>query len=319
MFLTPEILTLLIVNMLFLIFAFIAFVMSVNISFSWDSSSTCQTQYKLEKQSYLGATIIKFIFIVKIPLLVFFVFTLDKISYILPGAMCAAGVVNATVYGSSLLVLKIINIYLFGYWLILDKEDLHYENQPYTRLKFRVFTFLFILFFAEIILEVVMFSAIDVNKVVDCCGAIYSNSASSYISYLFNINPFVLVAIFYMNYISIVLVYRMKSGYIFSLLNILFIFSSLTTLILFFGTYIYELPTHHCPFCFLQRDYNYIGYLLYILLFGGTFFGFVLGFINLSKQRAEEYYKLSFVMNSLYVIIISYYLVSYYFENGVLL
>ena len=28
-----------------------------------------------------------------------------------------------------------------------------------------------------------------------------------------------------------------------------------------------QLPTHHCPFCLLQKDYHYIGYPLYISLF----------------------------------------------------
>jgi len=27
--------------------------------------------------------------------------------------------------------------------------------------------------------------------------------------------------------------------------------------------YVYELPTHHCPFCLLQREYHWLGYPLY--------------------------------------------------------
>jgi len=37
----------------------------------------------------------------------------------------------------------------------------------------------------------------------------------------------------------------------------------------FISVYFYELPTHHCPFCILQKEYGYVGYPLYLTLFGG--------------------------------------------------
>jgi len=41
--------------------------------------------------------------------------------------------------------------------------------------------------------------------------------------------------------------------------------------------YIYELPTHHCPFCILQKEYGYIGYLIYVTLLGGAIAGLSVG------------------------------------------
>jgi hypothetical protein len=38
-----------------------------------------------------------------------------------------------------------------------------------------------------------------------------------------------------------------------------------------------ELPTHHCPFCILQKEYGYIGYPLYLLLFAGAILGMGVG------------------------------------------
>ena len=83
---------------------------------------------------------------------------------------------------------------------------------------------------------------------------------------------------------------------------------------MFFGTYIYELPSHHCPFCYLQDDYYFIGYFLYATLFLGTFNGLVVIFKNEMK-----YYNLSMFFNSLYLIIVSFYVVFYYLRNGVFL
>ena len=72
MMLTPEVLAILILNSIFLIFALVAFVLSLKIFFRWDMEATTQEQYGLEKQSYLGATIIKYIFAIKLPLFLFF-------------------------------------------------------------------------------------------------------------------------------------------------------------------------------------------------------------------------------------------------------
>ncbi|MEA2098665.1 MAG: hypothetical protein U9P72_00885, partial [Campylobacterota bacterium] len=187
MILTPEILAILILNTIFGFFAIIAFILSLRIYLKWDLESTSSSQYKLEKQSYLTATIIKYIFIIKIPLFLFFVFTLDKISNILIGAMCGAGVVDATEYGTYLFVLKIINLYILAYWLSLHGEDIKHENQPYTRLKFGIFILAFFLFMIELILEVVMFNAIDIKEMVDCCGTIYSTSSTTYIADILNL------------------------------------------------------------------------------------------------------------------------------------
>ncbi len=312
MILTPEILTIFILNGIFLLFGVVAFILSIKIYLGWDLNATTQKQYKLEKQSYLTSTIIKYILLVKLPLFLFFIFTLDKISIVLVGAMCAAGVVDATQYGIYLFVIKIINLYLFGFWLILHKLDLSSEKLPYTRLKFGIFIIAFLLFLTEIILETVMFSAIDPEAMVSCCGTLYSATSTSYISLLFSLSPIIILSLFYINFILLVISYFYKKNYLYAILNILFLIIAIVSLIVIFGTYIYELPTHHCPFCFLQKDYNYVGYFIYITLFFGTFFGLVSPFF---KQYNLERISLRFI--SIYILIVSYYPISYYITNGV--
>lgn len=313
MILTPEVLAMFILNAIFMLFAIVAFVLSVKIYLNWDINSTSKAQYKLEKQSFLAATIIKYIFALKIPLFLFFIFTLDKISNLLTGAMCAAGVVDATEYGTNLIILKIINLYLFASWLKLHSEDMKDKNQPYTKPKFGLFMLLFFSFMVEIILEGVMFGNIEIDKMVSCCGSIYSSSAVSAISGIFSLETTTVLALFYGNYLLIVLSYFFKKRYLFAVANMFFIMIALVALILFFGTYIYELPSHHCPFCFLQRDYYYVGYLLYGMLFSGTFYGLVVSFV----QETASSYKISLLFNSLYVILLTLFTLIYYMKNGV--
>ncbi|QOP43819.1 hypothetical protein FJR45_07580 [Sulfurimonas sediminis] len=317
MLLTPEVLTIDILNLLFVVFATLAFYYSVKILYRYDPNATTLLQYNLEKQSYLVSVVIKFIFYTKVVLFIFFIFTLDDISNILPGAMCGAGVVNATQYGTYLLILKVINLYIFAYWLVLNSEDMKSEQQIYLQLKLKVYLFAYFLLILETGLESLMFLSIDTKSVVDCCGAIFSTTDGTYMAYLLSINPIMLLGSFYALFAFIVFAYKIKNRYLFSLMNLLFVIAALVSLIGFFGTYIYELPTHHCPFCLLQKDYNYVGYLLYIFLFIGTFFGIVLGLVPFGKEDENAKYKISLFFTTLYVVAVSYYPLAYYIKNGV--
>jgi hypothetical protein len=317
MTLTPEILTIYILDLLFLFFATIAFILSLQIIKSWNFDANSKLQYSLEKKSYLGSTIIRYMFYIKLPLFLFFIFTLDKISFILPGAMCGAGVVNANEYATVLLFLKLVNLYLFAYWIVLDKQDMLDELQKHLKQKFTIFIALFTLLISEIVLEYIMFSSIDVKDVVDCCGAIFSTNDNTYLSKALSLSPSLLLSLFYLNFSLLVVSAIFSMRYIFSLLNLLFIFISLLSLVAFFGTYIYELPTHHCPFCFLQQEYNYVGYFLYGVLFVGTFNGLVVGFVVFSKEEVLKRYRVSILFNLIYLIVVTLYPILFFMRNGV--
>ena len=62
---------------------------------------------------------------------------------------------------------------------------------------------------------------------------------------------------------------------------------SLAAVISFISPYYYELPTHHCPFCLLQKDYHYIGFPLYLFLLMAGTTGIGTGVIeNLKGQKS---------------------------------
>lgn len=311
----PEVLSILVLDTIFVLFTIIAFYVSAKIYLFWDTNSTKPLQYSLEKSGFLASTIIKFILSVKIPLFLFFVFTLDKISNVLSGAMCGAGVLDATPYGLYLMVFKVVNIYLFALWLKLNSVDMANETQPYTKIKSLAFLVLALLLLAEIVIEIVMFNSIETDKIVSCCGSLYSSSSASLISDLFLIDNKIIVAIFYITFIFIVIFYFLRNNFLFALANLLFIVVSLVAIILFFSTYIYELPTHHCPFCLLQKEYYFVGYFIYSFGFLGTFFG--LSSAIFKNDRAN--FKFSLLFNSLYVILLSSFVVIYYIKNGVFL
>jgi hypothetical protein len=317
MILSPEVLTIEILDVIFLLFSTVAFILAFKISLKWDINSTTKEQYMLEKNSFLGATIIKYILAIKIPLFFFFIFTLDKISNLLTGAMCSAGVIDATDYGIYLLILKLFNLYIFGFWLILHYLDIKSPSLPHTKLKFEFFTIIYWFLVAEIVIEIMMFNDIDINKMVSCCGTLYSSSANSAIGSILNISTPLLLGGFYGIYLLLVLAYRYRVKYTFGILNLLFLVVSLISLISFFGTYIYELPTHHCPFCFLQKDYYFVGYFIYFFLFVGTFYGISSALLEKMGKDSSRVYRVSLIFNTLYLILVSSYPIVYFLKNGV--
>lgn len=318
MFLTPEIIAIYILDIIFLTFAFFAFIISIKIVRHWDTNATSERQYNLEKRAILVATIIKYIFILKLPLFIFFVFTSDKISGVITGAMCAAGVVNSISFGLWLFVFKILNLFIFGFWLALHVKDMKDEHLSFTKLKFSIFIVAFVLLVIEILYEISFFSSLDIDKIVSCCGTLFSVASSSSFSLIFSIPNTVTISAFYITFVLLLISSFLKNEILFLVMNITFFIVSLVSLILFFGTYIYELPTHHCPYCFLQREYYYVGYLLYITLFIGTFSG-ISGSIltKLSPNHEKSFYKTSILFNSIYVAIVTAYPIIFYIKNGV--
>ena len=70
-----------------------------------------------------------------------------------------------------------------------------------------------------------------------------------------------------------------RGGYLFAGLSGIQFLIAVASILSFVSLYFYELPTHHCPFCILQREYGYIGYPLYIALLGSTITGMSVGLL----------------------------------------
>lgn len=318
MTLTPEIIAILMLDGLFLFFSSIAFVLSLKLYWYWDRDATSLLQYRLEKESYLVGLIIKYIFMLKVPLFLFFIYTCDTLSGIITGAMCAAGVVNSVDFGLFLLLFKLLNLYLFGFWLLLHVRDVESELQPYIRQKSLFCGIAFFFFVAEIVLEILFFTSLNISKIVSCCGTLFSASTQSSLSFLFLMENWMIVSLFYTSFVLMLVGFMVKNSAVYLFSNLLFLFFAIVSLILFFSTYVYELPTHHCPFCLLQSDYYGVGYFLYATLFLGTFYG-ICGVVisTLTQGFILRAMRLSILFNSVYVLIVSAYVVVYFLKNGV--
>jgi len=301
---------------LLLILNTIAFVGAVKIIKNWDFSATSNAQYSLEKRSYLITLIISISLFFNILLLPYFAYTIERLSNIVPGAMCGAGVIGANAFGNPLLLLKILILFFVGIWLIINQEDLKAINYPYLRKKFWFFILIFIMMVSSYALEIAYFTNISLDKPVSCCSVIFGFSGTNTLP--FGLDVTMILVIFYLLVILQLLFIWQKNAYALALTSVLFLFVAYYAVIHFFGTYIYQLPTHICPFCMLQSDYYYVGYLLWGLLFLTVFFGLVNAILKLVIGKTfKRFFSYALITLTLFIMITAGYVLVYYFKNGV--
>ena len=303
---------------LFLLLA-IAFIVSVRILLKWDFESFNPIQFTLEKQTYLVSTITLFVFIMKFFLLIYFVFTIDALSLLIPGAMCGAGVITANEYGTPLLALKLLLLALLIFWFYLYSYDIHTKNHQYFKQKSWLFLAIFLFIIIELFLDFQYFSTIDTHLPVSCCSALFGQLEGAN-PLPFGLNISLLLVLFYLLYFLVILTLNLNYKFLYILSNILFLYIAYYSVVYFFGTYIYQLPTHKCPFCMLQSDYFYIGYILWASLFLGTFIGIsdTLSALWIKKTNLKHQKMVSYLL-SLFVLLCTVYIAVYYLNNGVLL
>lgn len=312
-------LTLFILESLLLVFLTVAFFHALTIVRRFNPAETTPLQYALEKKSYLVAVIIRFALLVKLAVFVYFVYGLDKLSNVITGAMCAAGVVTATEYGVYLMGLKLLNLFLFGFWLVINRLDIERETYPFTKIKFAYFLPLFSLIAGEYLLFLLHIGSLNPAAIVSCCGVLFSSANTSVMGSLVAVPDVLLLTLFYAIFFLISLFSFMRNMTGVMVSSLLFLPVSLLAIITFFSTYIYELPTHRCPFCILQKEYAYIGYLIYLLLFWGSFMVLSESISRRFLKTGPGYLGGGLILLALFVLLVSYYPLAYYLKNGVFL
>ncbi len=309
----------LILQTILLLFGTYALLGALQILRRWNFQATSPRQYSLEKRSYLVMLVIVFLTFAKIALFPFFAYTLDHLATMIPGAMCAAGVVEGVWFGEALLVLKLGLLFSGGVWLLLNRLDLQATDYPFMRIKSVLFVVIYLLLLLESGMDVAYLQGLSTKTPVQCCSVIYGVSGEQNALPL-GLGTATLLLLFYLLFALQPLLLLQRQGYLLALANGVFLFVGYYAVVHFFGTYIYELPTHKCPFCMLQREYYYVGYLLWGSLFLGVFFAAAAAFLQATvKKPMVKLQRYSVWANALFTLLCSYFVVSYWLKNGVLL
>lgn len=258
----------------------------------WDLRSGSELQLSLERKTYLVSSMLCYAFGFQLISLFLFVYTVDRISPFFAGAMCAAGSLYANAYGYPVLLFKVMNFLLAGFWLLLNYTDNRASDYPLIRKRYGLLLALAVLIPLETVLQANYFARLAPNIITSCCGSLFSGDAADGSLDITALPAAIMKIVFFVVMAFTLgsgLVYSLKrkGGYLFSALSALCFIVSILSILSFISPYVYELPTHHCPFCLLQKEYGHIGYPLYLALFGatilGTGVGILMPFVNIAS------------------------------------
>ncbi|TAN40733.1 MAG: hypothetical protein EPN25_06480 [Nitrospirae bacterium] len=248
----------------------------------WDINSGSELQLRLERKTYLISMIMAYAFGFQLISLFLFIFTADDLCTLFVGAMCAVGTLNVNQFGYPTLALKVLNFLCAGIWLILNFTDNRARDYPLIKTKYLLLLLVTPLILAETFLQARYFLALEPNVITSCCGSLFSTETGGGASQLISFRSIPMKVVFYCSIAltigsGLFFYLRGKGGYFFSLMSAAAFFVSIAALITVFSLYFYELPSHRCPFCILQKEYGYVGYPLYIALLGGAVPGLGVG------------------------------------------
>ena len=292
MILNPSVLALLVSSLLISFMVFYSAVYGAQILKSWNIASGSELQLSLERKTYLISTILSYFLGIQIISLFLFIFTVDSLCPLFVGAMCAVGALTVNGFGYPTLILKLLNFLLAGLWLIFNHADNSGYDYPLIRKKYAFLMILTPLILAESVLELTYFLEMKPDIITSCCGSLFSPTSRGIASEI-AAAPSVLMKIAFYAATGFTLlsgslfVLKRRLGYLFALLSGSTFIISLVALISFISLYIYEMPSHHCPFCILQKEYNYIGYPLYASLLLGAVTGMGVGVLMPFRNRTS--------------------------------
>jgi hypothetical protein len=244
----------------------------------WDPASGSEGQLELERRTYLVSTIVSYILGFELMSLFLFVYTADNLHPLFTGAMCAAGTLAVNSFGYPTLLLKIVNFLLAGVWLIVNHADNRGYDYPLIKVKYELLNLLVPVLVLESVLLVAYFAGVKPDIITSCCGSLFSHDSGSISGDLAALPHRAMQIVFFTGMAltgisGLVFYMRGRAGYLFSVAATVTFLIAIASILSFICLYFYELPSHHCPFCLLQKEYGYIGYVLYATLFGGAVAG----------------------------------------------
>jgi hypothetical protein len=273
--LNPAILALILVSAAVSLMLLLATGFAVQVLRHWEISSGSERQLTLERQTYLISTLLIWAFAAELVSLLLFVYNAEALSGQFVGAMCATGVLNVNAWGWPTLFLKIAVFFSGAAWLALNHLDNQGRDYPLVRIKYGLLLPILPLVLAESYAQLQHFLHMDPAVITSCCGALFSADAQGVAAEVAGLEPATALWLLYasgagVSASGIIFLWQRRGGPLFALASLGALVLALVAIVSFIALYIYEHPNHHCPFCILKEGHGYVGYLLYIPLFGAT-------------------------------------------------
>jgi hypothetical protein len=278
MLLNPAILALIMVSGVVLLMVITAGLFALRLLRHWNIDSGSEQQLCLERRTYLISTLMGWVFAFELLSLLLFVYTAESLSGQFVGAMCATGVLNANTWGWPTLFMKITLFFGGALWLAINGLDNRGYDYPLVRHKYALLLLLAPMVVAEVVFQSRFFLALSPNIITSCCGTLFSSRAEGVAA---EVSAMPAKTMAWALALSGVAVLTSGLGYLkwrrgallLAITSVLAFVTALLAVVSLISPYVYEHPHHHCPFCILKSGHGYVGYLLYIPLFGATALG----------------------------------------------
>lgn len=251
----------------------------------WDIASGSEMQLELERRTYLISTLLTYVFVAELVALVLFIYTAQSLSSQFVGAMCATGVLNVNSWGWPTLYGKIGMFFAGSLWLMLNRLDNQGYDYPLVRVKYGLLLAIVPLGLAETACQALFFLKMDPDVITSCCGSLFTPDGQGVAAELAGLEPRNAVVAFSVSSLALFLsggwlLWRKQGIAWFATAAAASFVTALAALVSFITLYVYEQPHHHCPFCILEAGYGYVGYWLYVPLFGATAFALGAAFVH---------------------------------------
>lgn len=266
---------------LLLIAAFPAF----RVVLHWEPGSDSAAQIRLEQQTWLASMLVQYGMMLQIFSLIILVLAAESFAGLLTGAMCAAGTFAANGFGLPTLYVKLVSVFLYGFWLVIHHLDRQSEEMVLTRTKFLFLLFLLPVTWGDVGLTMSFLLGLEPDVITSCCGVIYDQPVKAGWSLIGDSEGAGIAVVFYLVAAALLttaglLLFLERSltvGWRRCLRCLLglsagaFGVIALIAVTQFFSPYIYAMPSHRCPFDILQSSYWGLGFIVYPILLGGVF------------------------------------------------
>lgn len=270
-----------------------ASIFAIGIIRKWDIKSGSESQIILERRTYLISTMVAYALGFEALSLLLYVHTAEAMHEMFSGAMCAAGTLNVGRFGYQTLILKIVVVFFASIWIIINRADNKAHDYPLIKHKYAMLLFIAPIAAGAAAFQIVYLSGLKADVITSCCGSLFSagqaaDGASGGLREIMSIEyayyPLILASAVF----AFVFYKYAKAGLLTGALSLIAFPVSLIAITNHVSPYIYELPTHRCPFCLLQSDYGIIGYILYLAVFIAGICGTGVGVLGIFERKAES-------------------------------
>jgi hypothetical protein len=263
---------------------------AITILSRWDLASGSSLQLELERRTVLLSALVRLVLLFQLASVFLYVYTADSLAPLFTGAMCAAGTLKASGFGYPVLLLKLLNFLLAGLWLAVDHLDARAPDFPLVRPKYAFLLALTPAFAVEAALQAAYFADLRPEVITSCCGSLFGRGGRGLAASLSGLPPVptaaAAAAVLGVAVVGALVVRATGRGaWAVGAASALAVPVSLAAVIAVISPYVYALPTHHCPFCLLQREYHFVGYALYATILGGGLAGMATAVAGWARAR----------------------------------